>query len=293
MNDAAAAQTRERIIEDLLDVSGRQAALALQLSGEAGPDGEDTAAHSRLEALAEESAVLLARYRNILPVRALSRCPFTGEAFQMAIDDFDLDGFFWNNNAPKRPKSRFIKTFFALDGALALSGEIKKSPLLCCPGPDVPYVLPRLLQYGEIKAVVSSVKIGPHTGYPVVYYADPVPEGIYRVNDWGTERYWEPGTPVPELFTPGLYIDVPAEPAQMDFDLAPWKRAGKLLWISPGDESLTLHGHASLCPYLNLPGSRRPKYIQNGEVWRDDDSGAEDVGEPDGPQAQETTEGER
>lgn len=274
MNDIITAAERRRITEELLGISERQSRLALELSVPQGggeeTDGDNAAVRAQLEALAAKASDLLSRYLEGLPRRRLSRCPFTGEILSIKIDDFGLDGFFWNNSAPKRPQQEFPETYFALDGALKLEGAPEKSPLLCCPGPDAPYVLPRLLRYGEIKAVISRIHIGPHTAYPIVYYADPAPEGAYRVNDWGTERYWEPGTPDSELFTPGLYIDVPAEPGEMDFDLEPWIKAGKLLWIAPGDESLTLHGHTSGCPYLDLPGSRNPKFIQNGETWEYD-----------------------
>jgi hypothetical protein len=274
MNDTITAAERQRITEELLGISERQARISAELSipdkGGEETDGENAAMRAQLEALVEKAAGLLSRYLDGLPERRLSRCPFTGEVLSMKIDDFGLDGFFWNNSAPRRPEQKFPGTYFAMDGALKLQGTPEKCPLLCSPGPDLPYVLPRLLQYDEIKAVISCIKIGPHTAYPIIYYADPAPEGVFRVNDWGTERYWEPGTPVPELFTPGLYIDVPAEPEEMDFDLEPWIKAGKLLWIPPGDESLTLHGHAFGCPYLDLPGSRNLKYIQNGEVWEFD-----------------------
>lgn len=274
MNDTITAAERQRVTEELLGISERQSHLAAELSipdkGGEETDGDNAAIRAQLEALAAKAAGLLSRYLDGLPNRRLSRCPFTGEVLSMRIDNFGLDGFFWNNSAPKRPEQAFPETYFALDGALRLHGPPEKSALLCCPGPDLPYVLPRLLRHGEIKAVLCCIHIGLHIAYPIVYYADPVPEGVYRVNDWGTERYWEPGTPDPELFTPGLYIDVPAEPGEMDFDLEPWIKAGKLLWIVPGDESLTLHGHTSGCPYLKLPGSRNPKYIQNGEAWEFD-----------------------
>lgn len=271
MNNTITTAERQRITEELLSISERQSYLAAELSvpGESGEetDEENEIVRAQLEALVTKADELISRYLDGLPERRLSRCPFTGEILYMRIDDIGLDGFFWNNSAPRRPEQKFPETFFAIDGALKLQGTPEKSPLLCSPGPDLPYALPRLLRYDEIKAVVSCIKIGPHTAYPIVYYADPVPEGVFRVNDWGTERYWEPGTPDPEIFTPGLYIDVPAEPEEMDFELEPWIKEGKLLWIAPGDESLTLHGHAYGCPYLDLPGSRNPKYIQNGETW--------------------------
>jgi len=247
--------------------------------GRESPEQKDW--QSQLAGLGKEIEELLRRYLEGLPVRDLSRCPFTGEKFSLAIDDLGLDGLWWNFDAPKRPENKLPATYFALDGALQLEGEPEKVPFLCSPGPDVPFVLPRLQEYIQVKAVISSIQIGPHTAYPIVYYADPMLTGEMRVNDWGTQRYWETESIIPELWTPGQYISLSPDSGEYDFDLAPWIRAGKLLWIAPGDESLTLHGHVSRCPYLDLPGSRRLKFIRDGKVWEDEEE--YETREPDDP----------
>ncbi len=272
MNNVMTAAERRRITEELLDISRRQWDISAQLSvlHEDGEEQEDEALRAQLDALGDKASELISRYLEGLPLRRLSRCPFTGEILSMKIDDFGLDGFFWNNMGPRRPEQEFPASYFAMDGALKLEGAPEKSPILCSPGPDIPYVLPRLLQHDEIKAVISGINIGPHTAYLIIYYADPMPEGIIRVNDWGTEQYFEPGNPADDFFGQGPFVNASAEPYEMDFELEAWIKAGKLLWIVPGDENLILHGHAAHCPYLNLPGSRNLKYIQNGEVWEFD-----------------------
>lgn len=226
---------------------------------------------TQLTGMDKEIQALLGRYLEGLPQRDLSRCPFTGEKLSLAIDDLGLDGLWWNFEAPKRPENELPATFFALDGALKLGGEPEKAPFLCCPGPDMPFVLPRLLAYSQVKAVISSVQIGSHTAYPIIYYADPMLYGEKRVNDWGTRRYWETGSIIPELWTPGQYVSLIPDTSEYDFDLEPWIKAGKLLWIALGDTALTLHGHVSRCPYLNLSGSRNPKFIRDGKVWEDEE----------------------
>lgn len=234
--------------------------------------------NSKLKALEEqlvdmnnEIQELLECYMKGLPIRDLSRCPFTGEKVSIAIDDMGLDGLWWNHDAPKRPDNKLPNTWFALDGALKLKGEPGIAPFICSPGPDVPFVLPRLLEYIQVKAVISTVKIGSHTAYPIFYYADPMLYGEMRVNDWGTGRYWETGSVFPELLDPGQYVSLTPDESEYDFDLEPWIRAGKLLWIALDDDSLTLHGHVSACPYLDLPGSRRLKFIRDGLVWEDEE----------------------
>ncbi len=248
-----------------------QLASDLELLEEEGQENPKyKALEKQLSGMGIEIQGLLGRYLEGLPVREVSRCPFTGETLSLAIDDLGLDGLWWNFDAPKRPESTLPKTWFALDGALKLSGKPEKAPFLCCPGPDVPFVLPRLLEYIQVKAVISTLQIGSHTAYPIVYYADPPLQGEARVNDWGTQCYWETGSLIPELWTPGQYVSLIPDTSEYDFDLEPWIKAGKLLWIAPGDLGLTLHSHVSHCPYLNLPGRRRLKYIQDGKVWEDE-----------------------
>ena len=184
--------------EERIEILGRLLPLAqsydeqasdMELLDEQGQETpEQKALEEQLTSMNKEIQVLLERYLKGLPVRELSRCPFTGEKFSIAIDDLGLDGLWWNVEAPKRPETKFPETWFAIDGALKLEGAPEKAPFLCCPGPDVPFVLPRLLEYIQIKAVISVVQIGSHIAYPIVYYADPMLYGEMRVDDWGTER---------------------------------------------------------------------------------------------------------
>lgn len=275
-------QEKAKILGRLLPLaqSYDQLAADLELLEEEGKENpKQKTLEGQLSGMHKEIQELLRRYLEGLPVRDLSRCPFTGKKFSLAIDDLGLDGLWWNFDAPKRPENELPATYFALDGALKLGGEPEKAPFFCSPGPDVPFVLPRLLEFIQVKAVISSVQIGPHTAYPIVYYADPMLYGEKRVNDWGTQRYWETGSIIPELWTPGQYVSLTPVTSEYDFDLEPWIKAGKLLWIAPGDTSLTLRGHVSRCPFLDLPGSRRLKFIRDGKVWEEED----ETWEPDDP----------
>ncbi|NLO09954.1 MAG: hypothetical protein GX129_08845 [Clostridiales bacterium] len=267
--------------KERVDILGRLLPLAQsydRLASDIDLYGDDEQANPELNPLEEQLIVmnneiqeLLESYMKGLPIRDLSRCPFTGEKVSMAIDDMGLDGLWWNYDSPKRPENKLPDTWFAIDGALMLKGEIEKAPFLCSPGPDIPFVLPRLLEFIQAKAVISTIQIGSHIAYPICYYADPMLYGELRVNDWGTGRYWETGSMIPELWSPGQYISLTPDKDEYDFDLEPWIKAGKLLWISPDDNSMTLHGHVSGCPYLNLQGSRRLKFIRDGLVWEDEE----------------------
>jgi hypothetical protein len=211
-------------------------------------------------ALEEQLQRLYEAYRERVPQVTLSRCPFSGEVCTHSLDYFGLDGLWWHHEAAARPPEEYLPTFFALDGALALSAPLETSPLLVAPGPQAPFVLPRLLQYTQIKAVLSSFAVGHHRAYFIVYYADPMRYDLDRVNEWGATYY--------------RYVDLEGvlrldsfEDDERDFDLAPWIQEGKLLWIAPDDATLRLQSLLTNCPYLDLPGSHSPVYLQNGESW--------------------------
>jgi hypothetical protein len=78
-----------------------------------------------------------------------------------------------------------------------------------------------------------------------------------RLNDWGRNEYtlhegWD---------------SYPEDESEFDFDLARWISAGKLFWIAPKDNTLTLRGEVSGCPYIALKGRQTITRVQNGEVW--------------------------
>lgn len=222
------------------------------------------------EEVNQEMEGLAETYLNQLPNVNVSRCPFTGEILALVMDVDGIDGLWWNNESPKRPEVILPKTYFAMDGALKLEAPLEVVPFIVTPGPDIPFVIPRLLAFDQVKAVLSTVKIGAHTGYSIIYYANPMLEGEKRVNDWGTDRYWEETDAFSGMITPGQWVRVTPQIEDYDFDLAPYIRRGKLLWIEPFDETLLLKSVVSGCPYLELEGSYKPKFIQDGQVWEDD-----------------------
>lgn len=267
-------EERKQLLEHLLSLRQSREDLLFKMDQPFEGKGQNPELASLQERLEQEEKVLKQlkeRYLENLPVRKVSRCPFTGNVFSLSIDDEGLDGPWWDYDWPERMESQPHDTYFALDGALKLEGSPEWAPFFCSPGPEVPFVLPRLLKFVQVKAVLSSLKIGAHQGYMMVYYAEPMLESELRVNDWGTGRYWEPGHLLPELWTAGDYVSIDPNPDEYDFDLEPWIKSGKLLWISPEDQTLTLHGHVSRCPYLNLLGKRRLQHMQKGEIWWDEE----------------------
>jgi hypothetical protein len=201
-------------------------------------------------------------YRDHLPVLPLSRCPFTGQVLYHSIDMYGLDGFWWDFHNPIRLLTFLPSTLFSFTGALQPGGSVERTTFLCRPGPGIPFVIPELIGTDGVKAVLSSLKIGPHTGFPILYFADPLPPGIEPSNDWGAD-HWE------RIDSHGTVywnesVDLEEE---YDFDLVPYLRSGKLLWIRPDDRTMTLQSGLVGCPYVDLEGERRIQRIQYGKVW--------------------------
>jgi hypothetical protein len=211
-----------------------------------------------LGAAIARSSALQERYLATLPRPELSRCPFTEQVFTHSVDTGGLDGPWWQYENPLRPSAEaldLIETLFAFTGALRLGEPLELFSYLCKPGPEAPFVVPRILSHDSVRAVVSHVRVGPHTGFPIVYFAEEPPE-IERFNTWGTDHY--------DTYTGWDSMEEDSEP--VDFDLESWIERDKLLWIAPGDDRLELRSGLNGCPYVGLPGRRTFLRIQAGVV---------------------------
>jgi hypothetical protein len=200
-------------------------------------------------------------YAELLPDIAVARCPYSGEAVTWPIDVVDLDGWFWDYDNPIRRISALPPTWLAMSGALRCNGPIAPARFLCRPGPAAPYVVPRILRADGVLAVISQIEIGPHIGWPISYFG-PKPIGVKLENTWGACEY--------DVFdSDGVWLGWNAKtpwPADYDFELEPWLRSGKLLWIAPGDRAGTLREGVAGCPYLGLDGPREVALIRDGAV---------------------------
>jgi hypothetical protein len=219
-----------------------------------------------LKTLGEEIAGLWEQYLAALPVIALSRSPLSGDLLEYVMDIVGVDGLWWNYGHPVRPLLQLPADFVGLAGAVQVGSPIEKMPFEVRPGPELPYVVPRLLALPGVCAVVSQVQIGPHVGHAIAYFADHPEQVPNRVNTWGTDFYEVVDSQ--GMLTWSCDGDIAA--LDRDFDLKPWMDAGKLLWIQPGDTSMTLRSDTRPCPFLALKGSHMDSTLFDGMRTEDE-----------------------
>ncbi|MCP4897234.1 MAG: hypothetical protein GY906_09720 [bacterium] len=242
---------RDRLVERILDL--RTQVEEAEWSGEGFDD-------DHLLRLRQDLSVVHDKYTQGLPIQELSRCPFSGEILRLAIDDWGLDGAWWDAERPIRPWNEAPPSLLVLSGALRLQGVVESTPHLVKPGPQVPYVAPSMLERPEVVAVISQLDVGLHIGYPIAYYVAPCIDVVPTLNTWGAGRWRSPWD---EL---ALELEIIEEETELDADLEPWIRRGKLMWIAPGDGDLRLHATVMGCPYVGLKGSARPSRLMEGRL---------------------------
>jgi hypothetical protein len=227
------------------------------------PDDPESAPEGRAAVLLRENYYqILAEYADRLPRIVMSVCPLTGEPFKHSFDPFGVDGPWWHQDReveidePEPPD-----TFRVLLGALAFHGrEPTESRDQVIPGPEVPFVVPRLLELPGMVAVVS--RLQPETGdiaYPVAYYSpEEIPQQRLHQHWLQQEHFFEIEAGKSSWL---IANDV------WDFDLEPWIRSGKLRWTDPDDSgALVPAGDAGgRCPYLDLTGDRFPQGLAGGQ----------------------------
>jgi hypothetical protein len=227
------------------------------------PDDQTETPHGRVAATLRETYYqLLAAYADRLPRIVMSACPFTGQTLERAFDPFGLDGPWWYQDReveiaePEAPA-----TFKVLLGALALRGRTPTEARAdVIPGPEVPFVVPRLLRLPGMVCVVSQLTLTTgDTAYPIAYFSpeEIAPKQLHQ--PWLRQELWFKAD---ESANAWLIAN-----DAWDFDLEPWVASGKLRWIEPTDaEARVVDGRAGrACPYVDLPGDRAPQLISSGD----------------------------
>jgi hypothetical protein len=263
LNPAVAFSARER--RELLDgcfPAMRRRARVVELMESGGADVRRDLT-PEFEQLNTQIRSAWQEYQRRLPIMELSRCPFTGEIWSHSFDPWEVDGFWWNVYQPIRcldepPCSRF----YAFRGAMAAPAAPLGMPFLAEPGPEVPFVIERLMQFPSIIAVISHVRVGDRNAYPIVYFSlnDLPPD--QRTNDWGADSFSYRGDQ--GYYEERQYFDAEDE---FVYDLEPWIARQRIQWIAPGDESLRVQAGVTGCPYLRLPGRHAVWRCKEQRVW--------------------------
>jgi len=282
MNIPYNAQERNQFLEEYYVMLEHSRELDYELSiNEDAPDS----VVSELDNMRQKLIEARDQYRMSTPVVPLSRCPFNNMVVYHSLDVYGLDGLWWDSQVPIRPVDTLPSSFFAFTGSLSPGGAYEKALIISKPGPEAPYVVPEVLSNPGIKAVISTVKVGVHTGYAVFYFIEDWKEAMEPLNTWGA-NYWSfVNADMQYGYNEyGIYRDDPEEEYDNDddveeedieythdFELQKWVENGDLLWIQPGDPVFTLRKGAAGCPYLNIQGSRDFAVIYDGELVEEEE----------------------
>lgn len=218
----------------------------------------------RRRALSREITATRRTYGNRLPLRLHARCPFCGDPLYWKIDPFDLAGPWWTwPFVPREYKTPTCEHVLCVDGALNLEGhtptevtggDSKKVRIAS----EVPFVKPRMLELGNVIAVVHRLpeKIaGKYTGYPIVYFGDPRPPLSQGSTGWARTEFHD------ERGMWDIVYDV------QDYELDKWIAAGKLCWLDLHVPHPLVCGPPEAYPFHDLPGLQVPYVIKDGKVW--------------------------
>ena len=205
-------------------------------------------------ALVKEIEPLIEKYWDWVPAVKLSRCPFCQEDLSRLFDPVDLIGFWWMDRTQRsRPEPKCCEHFCLLLGAVNFNGLPPLGGLFeCRPGPDMPFVIPRILEMPTMNAVVSCVPM--HCGYnayPIAYFSQVPPKTRSLTQSWAQKEYrfalqdgrsgWD--------IVDNIY----------DYNLMPWIKEGKLRL---GDS----HTPSQDDPFKDLKGMGREQILIDNEL---------------------------
>jgi hypothetical protein len=200
-------------------------------------------------------------YSAHLPRLTMSCCPFDGKPLVRSFDPFGLDGLWWQPDASPEEVPA-CPHFCVLLGAVNFSGqEPRAGNSEIYPGPQVPYVIPRLLNYPGMYAVIARLRMeNGYLAYPVAYFAELRPPPQELTAGWArTCHVYRTYMGRDEWLTPN---------DAWDFDLRPWLEKGKIRWCPTDSDNSVLSTELPWrCPYLNLQGARQRMVVQGNRAW--------------------------
>ena len=245
----------------------RRGADAVRSAGDAAERG-DLQALDNAKALIRQLEEL---YSAGLPRVVMSCCPFDGKPLVRTFDPFGLDGDWWRADFP-RPDPAPCRHFCVLRGAVHFRGLRRVAGgFEVSTGPEVPYVIPRILSMPTMLAVIGEVPMETgYVAYTIGYFAETRPPAQDLTVDW-------PGRTFSYRTAMG---EVGWKPANdpWDFELRPWLEARKLLWCVPdthnqvidwGDVAVFYRSRdaPAACPYAAVEGDRYSIGVKDDSSW--------------------------
>jgi hypothetical protein len=202
------------------------------------------------------------KYYARLPRVGLSRCPFCASLLMRSFDPWGLDGLWWQQHEggpAVEPQS--CPHFRVLTGALHLNGLPPmggRKP--SWPGPEVPYVIDRILNMVSMVAVIAAVPLANgYVAFPMAYFSERAPEPGSLTQSWTRPSYG--------------YVDAAGRSRwvvrtdRWNFDMRAWAERGKLRWIDPVDPGFHISRvPPAACPFLDIPGLREQLVIEGDQV---------------------------
>jgi hypothetical protein len=204
---------------------------------------------------------LQTRYYDGLPRVTMSVCPFCDALLIRKFDPYGLDGMWWDRyGIPNEPSP--CSHFCVLRGAVhynknqPVGGHFESRP-----GPEVPYVLPRLLKMKGMILVISKIRMkNGYTAYPLTYFARRHPPEEKLTAEWKSQIF-DYKTKTGDC---GFVISNDI----WDFELEPWLKKGVIRWCEPRSFNNKLSQASSdQCPYVNLPGRREFIVVHGEHLW--------------------------
>lgn len=203
-------------------------------------------------------------YYRRLPRLVMSCCPFDERPLIRTFDPYGLDGLWWRS-ASGTDEPPACPHFCVMLGAVNFDDKKPRAGAQeVRPGPEIPFVIPRLLEFPGMVAVVSEIEMASgYTAYPIAYFAERRPKPEDLTAGWARTDF---------TFTTQLGVSGWRTPHEVwDFNLLPWLQQKKLRWCLPDSGNTELsEAPPETCPYLDIKGRRQPIVVQDDLSWVED-----------------------
>ncbi len=191
-----------------------------------------------------------------LPAVTMSCCPFDGRPLLRSFDPFDFDGPWWRpDSTPDEPPP--CPHFCCLTGSVSLGGQqprVTEGSVYI--GADVPFLIPRLLEFEGMVAVVGQLDMeNGCRAYPVAYFANRRPPPEKLTASWARSNF---------VYTTQMGVHGwRLAKESLDFDLIAWIQRQRVLWCVPQSGNARLGDAVAQYPFSDPLGLRKPIVLRS------------------------------